>query len=814
MSRRIAYVRRSKDTDPPPIREPNRNSLAVNNKHDVNQKIIKIRKNHKRVKDGDCNLDLLNISDDENINVADIADNFCESVNQKVQDEQEHIQYKKDLLVRKPKPHDKYHTMKTSIASILIDDVDGTNSTILFDAVTRTHKIVIHVTMFLRLYILNKYHNNQQIPLINKDLISMAIKALTKTSIAGPKPKGSNLALFNEFLAFYESDYRYLGYDTKISAVNLSQILAYMETDILTNIENNIKMHFKSYVNRFVNSSFKPNHNILLDTATKGTKTVLHKELNKDLYEIKQDLFNNTLNSKCKYHDWINAHRPNIFFADIDKAGIFDYDLEHNPQKYLKPMIYMCIQLEKKNCKSFQFFPLRTDIVPKYIPIDTASIIDLFVYNDKNTYLSDIDHYKYQLWNECFDLSNSIFKQKKYAFDYRISTDGFAISIQLINKDDIGHNNKIKNNKKDARHQVKIDCDGKTQKEKEDYKQQKKKDKDDKQLQAKLEKKKIADDKRAAIKQLSKEEQTKLQEQKRDDRHIEKMTAPIEFPHLEDLNDNEYEKLQESNWAVVDPGRRSPLYIRNVKGNTFEYTNGAHLSKTKRIKYQKLIKNYKDTNGIIKIEKELAGFNSKSCDYEKYKEYIAKKNEVNEDLLKMYEAQVFRQYKWYGIINRKKAETALINEIKKKFGKDVILIFGDWSTGHQMRGQISTPGIGLKRKIAEQLTVYNLDEFRTSCLNYKTLERSENLYLPDKRGRIKKMHSILTYKMENNRKGCINRDNNASRNMIKIVLQYLKDRTRPQAFRRDVKPGDIERPIRKRDMKQEFMYDKVIPIYI
>ena len=35
---------------------------------------------------------------------------------------------------------------------------------------------------------------------------------------------------------------------------------------------------------------------------------------------------------------------------------------------------YMCLELEKIDAKSFQFFPLRTDIVPKYIPIDMYSL--------------------------------------------------------------------------------------------------------------------------------------------------------------------------------------------------------------------------------------------------------------------------------------------------------------------------------------------------------------------------------------------------------------------------------------------------------
>ena len=63
-----------------------------------------------------------------------------------------------------------------------------------------------------------------------------------------------------------------------------------MSIDMLTNIENNIKLHFIKYVFRFVNSSFKKQNNELLEKCEKGTKTKIRKELNKDLYEIKEDL--------------------------------------------------------------------------------------------------------------------------------------------------------------------------------------------------------------------------------------------------------------------------------------------------------------------------------------------------------------------------------------------------------------------------------------------------------------------------------------------------------------------------------------------
>ena len=61
------------------------------------------------------------------------------------------------------------------------------------------------------------------------------------------------------------------------------------------------------------------------------------------------------------------------------------------------------------------------------------------------------------------------------------------------------------------------------------------------------------------------------------------------------------------------------------------------------------------------------------------------------------------------------------------------------------------------------------------------------MYVNDKKGVSRKLHSVLTFKAENNRLGCINRDENATNNMIKIVKSYLKDKTRPLNFCRNSK---------------------------
>ena len=76
-------------------------------------------------------------------------------------------------------------------------------------------------------------------------------------------------------------------------------------------------------------------------------------------------------------------------------------------------------------------------------------------------------------------------------------------------------------------------------------------------------------------------------------------------------------------------------------GNYFSYTNRMYLKETNRLKYQSLLKNYKDKIGITKIEEGLNKYNSKTCNIEKFQEYITKKIKENETLVPLYQEQKF-----------------------------------------------------------------------------------------------------------------------------------------------------------------------------
>ncbi len=410
-------------------------------------------------------------------------------------------------------------------------------------------------------------------------------------------------------------------------------------------------------------------------------------------------------------------------------------------------------------------FTIAPIILPKFIPIDTKSLIEIFVKKNKNHYLKDIDNTKKDLWDTYFDIN---VKKKNYVFDYTIITDCYSASIRFIHEDELQKEQQKKANMKKAKQEYK----GLTKKEKEELKKKKK------------------------------EKQKKLKKLKRIVKKIPKAKY-IEFPYIDEVDKKELKGKH----IFIDPGKRELLSMIDDDGKRLSYTNKQRVTETKRLKYQRLIKNYKDKLGILLIENELSQYNSKTCDINKFETYITEKNKINNKLFKLYENEKFRQYKWYGYINNKRANDNMLNIIEKRFGKNPILIHGDWSDPKknmkQMRNYISTPNIGIKRKLKERFKVFNIDEYRTSCLHYKTEEKGDHLYFIDKNNKKRKLHSVLTFKMETTEKecdkyrlNCINRDYNGCLNMRKIFNHYMKTGERPLRYRRGYEIPKASYPVK------------------
>jgi hypothetical protein len=327
-------------------------------------------------------------------------------------------------------PPDKYRTLKIPLERLQYKDNDYTA---ISNAVFRTHKLTIQVYQFLRAYILYQHSHNIGIIQIDDDVLHMVHKALVKPS-CGPKPKGNNNQMFTSFTNFYDIEFKHFvnqNNKDKIDGFNLSVIISYNCIDMLKNIENNIKMNFFTYLKQFVNESLKSSINRSLEKYSGEERTEKRKQFNKELYAIKQDLINNTLLSPERHHGWINKYRNKIL--PIEYTHSYQHDINLYPQKYMKYMIVMNEFLEKKNLKCFQFFPLRTDIVPKFVQIDTKALIELLVTEEKQKYLSKLTFYQKDLWDTCFNTKHKIFKMKGYTFDHCITTDGLSASIRFLN---------------------------------------------------------------------------------------------------------------------------------------------------------------------------------------------------------------------------------------------------------------------------------------------------------------------------------------------------------------------------------------------
>jgi hypothetical protein len=677
--------------------------------------------------------------------------------------------------------------------NLTFDDINKLSSqeisTIINSAVKRTNFVVIKTYFLIRLWILKTYHNNLVIPIITTETIRIAMRAICKKG-KGNAPRGDNKILEEEFRVLFQ--FKSLEDKTNLA----SHIFPYCCITILTAIENNVKLHYIDYINHFVNAYFY--HKFSNEIQNKEFK----KQLKTELKALKVDLRDNTIKCNEKYHEWLLVYR-NRLVPSLDEGNKDIYEnMKCNPQKYLSYMIYMNLELEKLGCKMFQFFPLQTKIIPRYIPLDTSALVDLFISKYPNLYYKNITGLKDIIWKAFFNIK---LKKKHYVFNHAIVTDGYTASVRFTHKNNVVKLDDINRKKQQGREE----CKGLSIEEKQDRVDKKKNESKQQQIQNQITcccgsilktiNQSHIDSKKhqtwintndMSILEKSNEEKIEIILPAKPIENIEDM----EFPYIDEVPKI---NLKAPNHIFIDPGKRSLLTMMDDNYKFLTYSNSQHLKETKRLYYHKKLKkhkglykkyiiNYQDINLTI-LEHELSQLNSKTCIVDKFIDFINKKLEFNEHFYSLYEQKQFRQYRWYRYINKQRCEDRLINSIIKNYGKDSIIIIGDWSITKQQRHYISTPNISLKRKLKKHFPVYNIDEYRTSCLHYKTENYGNNLYLVnpnDKYKKSRKIHSILTFKMENNRLGCINRDRNSCKNIKKLFDFYMETGSRPDRYKK------------------------------
>lgn len=626
-----------------------------------------------------------------------------------------------------------YTTVKTSLKSIVKHDYI---SETINEVVITVNKIIIHTYNFLKLYCLYTYKTTNNLPEINELLINCIMKILCKKDVRGRKPNKNTQQLKDKLIVFYKNHYKKIVYDEKeLIYTNLNNILEYEKVNMFTVIKNHITNHFYDFVNYYCNVlTDKKKHEDIIDKK-KITKKEKKKELSllrKELRELKSDIFNNTDNCKEKYNNLKDKIRTTLL-PEYDKKKSITNQVNKNPISYLPTLIKMSIELEKRKEKPINCFPLRKNIIPKYIKLDTATIILLLMPKkiNKKWYLTrgNTKLHEGYLWGLLFRTEKKYFKRKDYVFNHSIVTDGFGCSILLIRKDLHDSKKKVKviHVRKPREYRSEKYVDELTDKEKKKY---------------------------------------------------ENYTIVGIDPGKDDL-------IYATNGETIIKNNKH-------KTTTFRYSQNQRRKETKIKTYMKLIDNDKKSSlvkrtNIKKIESKLSIYNSKSCRYHKVLNYIRCKNKVNSLLYSYYEKNLFRNLKWYSRINKQRSEDRMLNNFKKVFGdpKNVLICIGDFEQRKQMKYKEPTKGKSFRKlfKKRGKFDLFLVDEYNTSKMcHFNGLEMEKFRRRGNPRPwqkDIRLWHGLLRTKCVTNNKSTneilMNRDLNGSLNIRQKAVCHLNN---------------------------------------
>jgi hypothetical protein len=307
-----------------------------------------------------------------------------------------------------------YTTIKTTLKSVLHNHKEV--QPVITNLVFEMNDLMIHSYQFIRLYVLKCYNNNQPLPEINEKFILYCIKTLGIRSNQGAKSK--DIDLLETLQEFYNKEYQPLLNHEKTKLKNTTFLLPYLATQLHTSLSNNTQERFIQHFLRFIN---KTTSNITEDKAF--------------LFKFKKQLLECNEETDTMFDEWKTTHLPNIVPENIKKS--LHYDVKVKPFDYLKGMLYMNAVLEKEDHKLFQPLPLRNNIIPKHLILDTACIISLFCPENakKGELLKNVKENQYDVWNNLLNLQHKTFKSKHYQFHYQLQTDGISCSLLFIRKD-------------------------------------------------------------------------------------------------------------------------------------------------------------------------------------------------------------------------------------------------------------------------------------------------------------------------------------------------------------------------------------------
>jgi hypothetical protein len=257
----------------------------------------------------------------------------------------------------------------------------------------------------------------------------------------------------------------------------------------------------------------------------------------------------------------------------------------------------------------------------------------------------------------------------------------------------------------------------------------------------------------------------------------------MDKPKAKEVKTKDTKNIDYEQYVGIDPGVRSLYTSCNDNGNVLQCSTREYRHNSKMIyACNKREMWYKDWEHY-ELWKSIPSF--KVSDTNKMMEYFEYVLPNIDTFFQFHCKKNFRGLNFTSYCRSK----ASLHEICKKItnNKKTLVGFGDYSQQHGLvKNHPTTPILKLKKELKRYCDVVDIDEWGTSktcnnCFERITLYRNKKLYKG--KARMSQYHSVIRCSSNECKLCCMDRDINASKNIL-LLLQCEKQRKRrPKCFR-------------------------------
>ena len=608
--------------------------------------------------------------------------------------------------------------------------------------VSTMNKLVIHTTQFVRAYLLNLYDVKQPFPTMDRTFFLTAMKLFVKQGGSGRTPGAETLAFRNTLQTFYDTHYADINlFDGQnIEATHMSKIMDYQADKLVTNMETNIKVNMSKYVNRYVNVCHNKQSRIEEIKASERNSAEQKSaisELCSELRRIKNKIFD--LEDE-DVDAFVEATRRLLGAGDrtIEKNN-FHYDVQCSPQPYLRPMLHMARIIQEKDAKTFQFFPVRSSIIPAHCRIDTATLIYCLEEKDhmKLTRKGQLVKVRSAIWTKYFRVNERKYQLKGYRFNNQIETDGVSCTLLYLRQDRY------------------------------------KKDKSNRQLG-----------------------RVKKPKGYTDEVYIDNEVAIAKCQGKKLVGGDP----GKNDLVYCTDGERTFRYSSQQRRVESRSTKYRRIREEKARKTMIVDPQNQKIGSAQYLEKRLSNKCSKDCTLAGYLSYLKTKNELCVLLRGYYGETLFRKLRLNAYVNTRRSEDQMVERFKQAYGgpDEAVLCIGDWSQRQQMKFREPTIGKQLRTIFRRHgYFVPLVDEWGTSSRCCVCHAKAETYLIvndprPWKEGQTRRLHTLLRCTSAQC-KSVRQRDNAGSTNIQGISSDAVLGLSRKPAFCRPVRCSTNQR---------------------